>query len=324
MFYALARRPDGTTQTLQSVNELVELWPQQGVTAWIDLEAPVEEDLRVLQRLLGFDSDAVDDCLQGEQRPRIDAFQDHLFLVAYGVLASDNGETFEPRKLAVFFSNRYLVTVHTEPLKTIRALRERAQRDPRTVLVGGTDGLLYRLIDGMVDRYMVVVDRLEDRLESYEDRSLEPEVDACILAETAELRKVLLDLRRLAVSQRELMTPFADGDFEDIADQLDNHFRHVREHLTHIIEETDALRERLHSVRDNYHTAIASRTNQVMKTLTMYATMLMPATLIASVYGMNLPLWPPPDHPLTFWFVLGCMGVVAATILVYFRRQRWI
>lgn len=324
MINALVRHRDGSVQRFSDVNELVECWNTSEAIGWINLEAPAEEDLHGLQRLFGFDSEAVEDCLHGEQRPRVDAYQDHIFLVVYGVLASENGKVFEHRKLAAFFSDRYLVTVHQEPLATVRALLEKTNRDPRPVLANGTDTLLFRLIDGMVDRYILIVDRIEERLEEYEDQSLEPDVDASILAETADLRRELLELRRLAVSQRELLTPFADGEFEDIAEQLEHHFRHVRQHLTQVIEEADALRERLHTVRDNYHTAIANRTNQVMKTLTLFATLLLPTTLIASIYGMNLPLWPPPQEPRSFWLVLGGMAVVATAILIYFRRRKWI
>jgi magnesium transporter len=98
----------------------------------------------------------------------------------------------------------------------------------------------------------------------------------------------------------------------------------VRDHLLKVIEQVDGLRELANGVRDNYHAALAMRTDAIMRTLTVFASVLLPLSLIAGIYGMNLPLWPEGDHPASFWTVIGGMAVIAGGLLWYFWRRGWL
>ena len=244
-------------------------------------------------------------------------------MVFYGLVGLDDPSEFDPRKLAAFCGKRFLITAHREPLRTVRAVLDRCGRSTANALGKGIDSILYDIIDGMVDKYVVVADRYEGELERLEEQSLDPGVDEQILANSGSVRRDLLHLRSLATSQREMLTPVARGEYDYVSDSLEQRFSHVRDHLSQVIDLVDTLRERLNGIRDNYHTALANRTNAIMKTLTIFATIMLPLTFIAGLYGMNLPLWPPPEDPLSFWGVIGSMIVVAAVLLVYFRRKKW-
>jgi magnesium transporter len=98
----------------------------------------------------------------------------------------------------------------------------------------------------------------------------------------------------------------------------------VRDHLTQVVEQIERLRELLNAARDNYHSAIADRMADTIKTLTVFASVLLPLSLVAGVYGMNLPVWPPSGETWSFWAVLGAMVVIGAALLTYFRSRRWI
>jgi magnesium transporter len=132
----------------------------------------------------------------------------------------------------------------------------------------------------------------------------------------------LLELRRVAASQREMMQPVARGDYDYITEALEHRFGQVRDHLEKVVGQIDTLRERIYGIRDNYHSALALRSNDIMKALTIFAAILLPCSVIAGVYGMNLPLWPPPEHPWSFWFVLGLMIVIPGALLYLFRRKK--
>lgn len=324
MIAGFARSTDGTTKPVRSLGDLAEVWAVEGTHVWVDLEEPEEGELRALTGIFQLDETSLEDCLHGEQRPRIDEFDAYIFIVLYGLVGLHDPSEFDPRKLAAFCGTRFLITVHREPLRTVRTVLDRCSRNAAGMLAKGVDSILYSIIDGMVDKYVVVADRYEGQLEQLEERSLEPTVDEQILADSATVRRDLLHLRSLAASQRELLTPVAKGECDYVSDSLEQRFSHVRDHLSQVIDLVDALRERLNGIRDNYHTALANRTNAIMKTLTIFATILLPLTFIAGVYGMNLPSWPPPEHPLSFWGVLAAMIAVAAVLLVYFRRTRWL
>ncbi len=327
MISGFARLSDGTVERIESVDDLAAAWAKEDAVVWVDYLQPTEPDLRALKDVLGLDEASLEDCLYGEQRPRIDEFDTYIFLVLYGLVGLEDPDEFDPRKLAIFFGSRFLITVHQEPLRTIHTILERSNRgagSTRGGLSKGVDHLLHMIIDGMVDKYVFIADKYEAQLETLEDASLDPLADEQVLVDSAGLRRELLQLRSLAVSQRELLTPIVKSEYDYISESLEQQFKHVRDHLTQVIDLVDTLREQLHGIRDNYHTAVANRTNAIMKTLTIFATILLPLTFIAGVYGMNLPLWPPPDHPLSFWAVMGVMLVLGVSLLLYFRRKHWL
>jgi magnesium transporter len=327
MISGFARFSDGTVERIESTDHLAAAWAKEDAVVWVDYLEPTEADLRALKDVLGLDDASIDDCLYGEQRSRIDEFDTYMFIVLYGLVGLEDPEEFDPRKLAIFFGSRFLITVHRESLKTIHTVLERCNRGTATARSGlsrGVDQLLHMIIDGMVDKYVFIADKYEAQIETLEEASLDPSADEQVLVDSAGLRRELLRLRSLAVSQREALTPIVKGEYDYISESLEQQFSHVRDHLTQVIELVDTLREHLHGVRDNYHTALANRTNAIMKTLTIFATILLPLTFIAGVYGMNLPLWPPPDQPFSFWVVMGVMLVLGVSLLLYFQRKRWL
>jgi len=324
MITGFAYRGEAASQQFTTTDELRDAWTHDDVVVWVDVQEPDEATLGALRDLFGLDEAALEDCIIGEQRPRVDEFEDHLFLVLYGLVGLSDPTEFDPRKLAIFCGRRFIVTVHREALRTIQTLIERCTRKPAHVLAKGTDAVLYQIIDGMVDRYGLVADNYERRIETLEEASLSPTVDEVVLHASSVLRKELLHLRNLATSLRELLAPMARGEFEYVSESLEQRFNHVSDHVRQVIELVDALRENLHSIRDNYNSALANHTNEVMKVLTIFATIMLPLTFIAGVYGMNLPLWPPQDEPASFWYVMGAMLATAVALLWFFRRRRWI
>jgi magnesium transporter len=324
MLNAFAYYEDNTCERIQTLESLHAAWSRPGSRLWVDLEQPTEGDMLQLGTLFKLDEEAVKDCLYGEQRPRIDEFGEFIFFVFYGLIGLKQQEELDPHKLAVFIGCRFLITVHREPILSVRQVWARCGRHPEVVLAHGLDSVLYTIIDLMVDYYSQVADRYEDRLEKLEEQSFESDVDDSLLSDLAEVRRDLLELRRLANSQRQLLLPVAKGEYDFISQSFSQRFSHVRDHLTEVMDTVDNMRETLLSIRDNYHAALALRTNDIMRILTIYAGILLPLTLIAGVYGMNMPLWPPTHHPMSFFGVLTIMVLVALALLVYFRKKKWI
>jgi magnesium transporter len=324
MFTAFVRQSDHATQRLDTVPALLDAWQGREATVWIDLEAPTKEELDGLKRIIDVDEAALEDCLQGEQRPRIDDYEEYIFIVLYGAIGPEPDPGFDPRKLAVFCGRQFLVTVHREPLRTMRTFRQRGERFPGKLLADGVDDLLYQMIDMMVDNFVDMARRYEERLEELEEQSLIAGVDEHILEDVLVLRRDFLAVRRMAASQRELLAPLTSGEFDYVSEELGQRFAHVRDHLTEVVELIDAQRERLTGVRENYHTALAARSNDVMKTLTIFAAVLLPLSVVAGIYGMNLPVWPSPERASSFWIVLLTMLLMGGGLLLYFRRRRWL
>lgn len=314
---------ENQARPLKSVEEVAEFWANPEVRLWIDLESPSDDDLRRISRLVGLDDESLEDCLHGEPHPQVSEFENYIFLVLYGLYGLKEQADLSPHRLAAFCGKRFLITIVREPLLSVRQIRARCGRHPE-LFARGVDFVLYEIIDAMVDYYLRVADRYEDRLEALEERSFEDEVGEEVLEQAAAVRRDILELRRLAVAQRQLLLPVAKGEYDFVSETLSQRFSHVCDHLSHVVDSVDALRELIVSIRENYHAALTRRTNDTMKLLTVLTAILMPLTLIAGIYGMNLPLWPPSDHPLSFWGVLATMVLSAAGMLYYFRRRRWL
>ena len=324
MFTAYVRLSDGSQRTLDSTAELATVWADTEAVLWIDLEQPVEEEIRAVDAVLDLDDEVMDDCLHGEQRPRIDEYEKYIFLVVYGLLKSNDHAEHQLCKLAVCCGDRFLVTVHNESMPTVDHLHERFRQHASQLLRHGADHLFYLILDRMVDNYLLLGEQYEDELELLEDRSQSPTVEESVLHELAELRRKLLELRRLAISQQQLIEPLVEGEYDFISESLGRRFAHVRDHLLKVVEQVDMLRELTNGVRDNYNTALATRTNAVMQVLTVFAAVLMPLSLITGIYGMNLPLWPNPEATASFWGVMAAMAALAAGLLLFFRKKGWL
>ena len=324
MIRAYAYHENGSVETVDTLEAVTAIGSRDDTRIWIDLEDPTEADLHAIGSLYQLDAEALEDCLRGQQRPRIDEFERYIFIVSYGMFGATQESEVDPRKLAAFFGERFLITVHRDPVLTVREVRGRLERNTSQILGRGLDFILYSIIDGMVDKYDMIVGSLEKRLEALEGDSLSADLDDSVLERSADLRRELLELRQITVCQKDLLSPLAGGEYEYISENLGQRFSHVEDHLVRTIELIDVEREILVSVRDNYNSALANRTNDIMRVLTLIATLMMPLTVIAGIYGMNLPLWPRPDHPASFWIVLGAMAGLTVGMLGYFRHKRWI
>jgi len=292
-------------------------------TLWVDVEQPTLEQLNELGGILGLVQEALEDSLEGSQRPRVDEYENHLFIVLYGAVGPEDLNEFHPRKLTILFSSRFMVTIHAEPLRTINTQLKRFERRQEVAVKQGLDYLLYSIVDSMVDNYGLVVETYAEQLDALEERSLHAEGDPAVLSELVDVRRELLHVRRMIASMRELVSPIAAGEMDYVSEDLEPRFSHVRDHLTTTLELVDSHREILHAIRENYNLWLANRMNEVMKVLTIFASFFLPLSLIAGIYGMNTPLWPDPSSPRTFWEIIVLMSLTAGAMLVYFWRKKW-
>lgn len=314
---------DGSSGSVQSLDDVRAACARNETRIWVDVGEPSADEMNGLGEIFGLDADARDDCLSGEQRPRIDEFTDYMFLVLYGAVGTEPFQEFMPRKLAIFFCDRFLITVHRQAHRSIEAQLKRCDKHTVVTLKQGLDHLLHNIVETMVANYALVAEEYAKRLDTIEERSLDGSSDANLLADLIALRRELLGLRRVAAAQRELLLPVADGEMDYISQDLDVHFSHVRDHLMTTLDIIDTHREILHAIRENYQLTLSNRLNETIKVLTVFSTLFLPLTFIVGVYGMNMPLWPEPHGTWTFWGVMGFMAFLSVAMVAYFRWRRW-
>lgn len=322
MLSAYILTPDGKTDRLSSLEALRPCANRVDAQIWVDIEGDAPGEVRQVAEWFRLDPAAVQDCLTGDLRARIDDFETYLFLILYGAVGVEVGMTFAPRKLAVFCGEKFLITIHTEPHRSIRAIHARCDRNATPLLSRGAGHILYLILDTMVGNYVALTDAYEQQLDELEEKSLAAEREGEVLAGIVPLRRELTELRRRASGVREVIAPIAHDEYDILPETIEHRFDHLIDHLTDVVETIDAQRDVLHAIVENHHATLAHRTNQTIRVLTVLATSLLPMSVMAGIYGMNLPTWPAATNPWSFWVVLAVMAIVGTSTLLLFKRWK--
>ena len=291
---------------------------------WLDLTAPSHEELARLRELFGFHPLALEDTEHFGQRPKLDDYDDHVFVVFYGAWRGEGEEVHTLHEVHLFISGHYLVTVHREPLPPLDHQRE--QLDGRAL--HSEQFLLYRVLDSLTDSYFPVLAELDDRIDDLEEAVLDCPTDDQ-LEQLFALKRQLVAMRKIVTPQRDL---FARG-IDQIAAlpglELDerDYFRDIYDHLIRISDLIDSYRDLMSGATDLYLSMVSNRQNDVMKQLTVIATVFLPLGFITGFFGQNFGYLV--NHELTgewtFWFVgVGSMVATCVGLLVFFHRTGWV
>ena len=312
----------GSTQCVERVDPAW-LTPGSGVWVWVDLSQPTPEESRILTDPFHFHQLAVEDALSELHHPKIESYGDYLYLILHGIDFRASEHCFRTQDIDFFLGAQYLVTVHPGVSRSIGRVGGACTRDSR-ILGDGPGMLLYRIVDTMVDNYRPEVEELSERLDTLEDEVFErpnPQLARRIL----NFKKDISSLRQVVMPQRDAIGRLARREFPLITEQLAYGFRDVHDHLVRLSDEAMFFQDRITSILDAHLSAVSNQLNQVMKVLTIIATLFMPLTVLTGMYGMNvrLPHLPGGD-PTQFWWILAMMLVMSGGMLFYFWRKRWI
>jgi magnesium transporter len=319
---AIYKHEGGATQCVERVDPAW-LDPGSGVWVWVDLNRPSPEESRVLIDTFHFHQLAVEDALSALHHPKIESYGDYLYLILHGIDFRASEHRFRTQDVDFFLGARFLVTVHPGVSRSLGKVAGACTRDSR-VLGDGPGMLLYRIVDTMVDNYRPEVDKLAKRLDELEDEVFvrpNPQLSRRIL----NFKKDIASLRRVVLPQRDAVGRLARREFPLISEPLAYGFRDVHDHLVRLSDEAMFFQDRISSILDAHLSAVSNQLNQVMKVLTIIATLFMPLTVFTGMYGMNvtLPHLPGGDRA-QFWWILGIMLAISSAMVYFFRRKRWI
>jgi magnesium transporter len=299
-----------------------DLRAQPDTVLWLDLLNPTPAELAMLREEFDFHHLALEDATRHAQRPKVDSYGSYYFAVFYAIYM--DGESYELRTTPIylFIGHNYLVTLHEHPIAQIGATRARWQA-PESPLSQDVAALIYALLDAIVDDYFPVMDRISDRAEDLEDRIFE-EFDESALQAIFQLKKDLLQLRRVVAPERDVLNVMLRRDIR-VFDQHDvAYLQDVYDHLIRVTDAIDTYRDLLSSALDSYLSMQSNRLNQIVKVLTIASIVLMSVTLVSSIYGMNFAFMPELLWRYGYPWALGLMAAIAAVLILLFRRIRWL
>jgi magnesium transporter len=282
--------------------------------AWYDIADPASPDLDELARRFELHELQIEDCRHRPQRPKTEEHDHYIFSVIKHI--HNNGElVFDD--IDLFLGPNFLISVRSNDAAIFASVRARAQQEH----IDRLDKLFYMILDQVVDGYQPVLDKLDDDISDIEDTVLgRPDPDT--LAEIFSLKRKLVEFRRVSAGMREVVNTLTRREKGLLGDDLDVYFRDIYDHIVRTVELIETYRDLLSGALDIYLSAVANRTNDVMKVLTIWGTVSLPLVIITGFFGMNLKLpWTESIHGTLFAVALMAISTIAS--LVYFKMKRW-
>jgi magnesium transporter len=281
---------------------------------WYDISDPSSPTLDQLAAQYDIHELQVEDCRHSGQRAKTEEYEHYIFTVLKQ-LQKDEKLGFSD--FSIFLGRDYLITVHAAPSDILDRLLRRARQQN----VQRVDKLFYMLVDLVVDDYLALLDDLTEEISQIETEVLEAP-EPTVLRRIFRLKRRLIEFRRIAANTRDVVNELIRREQGLLGDDLDPYFRDVYDHVTRTVELIETYRDLLTGSLDIYLSAVANRTNQVMKVLTVWGTVSLPMVIITGFFGMNLHI-PWTSNPWGAVYASAIMLISTALILLYFRRKNW-
>jgi magnesium transporter len=311
-----------------SPGDLPELLSDKTNVVWVDLLGETPEQIEfatdILTNTFKFHHLTIEDAIETRNQPKIEAFPDYLYFTVHGVKPDETSSSnFATKELDGYLGENFVVTFHKERFQSIKAVKQQLRSSPFSCRRGAAY-LLHQILDQLVDLYMPVVDEFDDAINELEDRVLRMGSGNTILAELMDLRRSVARLRRISARQLDVLYRISHGEFPQIPANILPFFRDVHDHLQRISDLAESYRDLVGGLFDIHFSVIATKTNDVMKTLAVLSSIILPLSLIAGIYGMNFEHMPELKSRNGYFLTLAVMLIVTVILLFYFWRRGWI
>lgn len=263
-----------------------------------------------------------EDIVAIHQRPKIDEYEDYIFLV-FKMLQYNEQEELMIEHVALVFGKDYVLTFQEAENDTFNDLRERIEQAKGRVRRSGSDYLMFAILDAVVDHYFDVIEFLINKIELVEDQLFDEKDISDIGEKIQNLKKEVLKIRRTILPLREVINRLDKIETNLIQEQTYKYIRDLYVNLVQTIESIEMQREMASSLMEMYLTSINNRMNEVMKVLTMVTSIFIPLTLLTGIYGMNFDYMPELHYKYSYFILLGIMGILILAMVWLFKRKRW-
>lgn len=290
-----------------------------GYRIWVSLLAPEPREIERVAAAYNLHPLVVDDMQHEGELPKAQDYSRYMFIV---LDVPEHCEDFCSQKLYMAIGENFLVT-QTKSWDVIRAVDAMLFNRSKTMMEGSTDFLAYTIIDRAIDHFYPVLDDAEDLVSDIEEKVVEMP-DRHIMEELLDARRYLLKIRKSAWLDREVLSTLQRGQSPYFKTSTIIYLRDVYDHIVQVMDLVETYRDILAASRDTYMSSISNSLNEVMKQLTIIATVMLPLTFIASLYGMNFKHMPGLDWPYSFDALLIFMAGLTLLMMAYFKKKRWI
>ena len=265
----------------------------------------------------------LEDIVNTTQRPKIDEYDDYLFVVLK-MLYYDTDENIIIEQVSIVLGKNYVITFQEAEGDVFGSIRERIRLSNGRIRGLKSDYLMYALIDAIVDHYFSIIETLGNKIEDLETELFSGHARENINIEVQQLKREILKVRRAIFPLREIINRIEKGEHPLIYKRTITYYRDIYDHLIQVSENIDIYREMIWSLMDMYMTTISNKMNEVMKVLTIIATIFIPLTFIAGIYGMNFENIPELHYKYGYHVLWGIMILMFLAMLYYLKRKKWL
>ncbi|MEP0828085.1 MAG: magnesium/cobalt transporter CorA [bacterium] len=324
-FYWKSGQP---VQKIEGIADFDSLFADPDIVLWIDLLDPTDQESFILTHDFHFHPLAIEDVISEEDaiselpRSKIDDYKNYIYTEFQIADYVNREEGIRVQEVSLFLTRNTVVTVHYEPHRIFNYLYNRATRDER-LLSRGAEFLFHTLLDVMVDNYNNILEFFEMEVDQIEDSVLR-EPDAETVKKIFTLRRDIYQLKRIALPQKEMIGHILRGQFALISDRAQLYFNDIYDHLTRIIELSESHRDTLVSALEAYYSSVSTKTNEIIKVLTIFTVILMPPTFLVGIWGMNFRYMPELEWKYGYLFFWILLVVIMIIMLFFFKKKKWL
>ena len=265
----------------------------------------------------------LEDILNPLQRPKIEEFDNYIFIVMKKLLWNEEREEFNQEQISLILGNNFVVSFSEEESDLFKPIIDRIRIPKGKIRIMGADYLLYCLIDLIVDNYFIIMEFLNEKIENIED-TLVSNPEPKTLHEIYELKKSIIELRKFVWPLRELVNKLQREQSELISDELQIYIRDIYDHIFRITETLDSFREIIFGMLDMYLSSVSNKMNEIMKVLTIISTTFIPLSFLAGFYGMNFKYMPELSSTFSYPILIITMFSIFILMFYFFRRKKWL
>jgi len=290
---------------------------------WLDIQDIDDNDIDLLTGVFNIHPLTIEDFIMVNARPKVENFKDYLFLIMFSLECNgNNNNKIKMGEMNCCLGKNFLITSHNDIVSTVTINKERIRKDS-PIIKNGADFLLYAIIDSLVDSYFPVIHAFDEAVDQMSDELFKDPTNET-LKKIYSLKNEIIHLRRTIGPQADVVSLLARGDYPQVTTPNAIYFRNIHDSLIRINDIVGTSRDIITGAMEAYVSVVSNRLNEIMKTLTVIATIVMPLTLIASIYGMNFKHMPELGHKLGYPFVILLMVCITLGMLIYFKRRKWL
>src|SRR6266705_161307 len=318
---------NGKSRTERSPETLQEVLHDPHALIWLDILGECGQEQALLHNVFELAPITLQTMDEEKERAKFTEQEHYFYLVVHGLLFDTQTEEADTPKLDIVFGKNFILTAHHASLPWLDSLFEQTQgkNADEHLMSRGMPFLLYALLDALVDSYFPVLDDIDDIIDELEDVTVNATSND-VQVRIFRIKSYLAQMRRVISPQVEVTNALVARTGKFIPAKAQPYFADVHDHLLRAFEVLDSYRDLMSGMLDVYLTTVSNRLNEVMKQLTIIATIFMPITFITGVFGMNFGHSPQVEHDggYLFWIVLLLMAIITVMQIWYFRRRKWL